>query len=140
MRTAFTRETITAGRAKLFIHGAAFFATIRALFTLYFILKGLPGLTPWNFLDVALLVGIAIGIMCRNLPAAWTGLIYCGLNTALKLIRYPGTDPLHNVGELITYGMAIVCIGLYPRPRTTTTSRTPGAKDQGTDLQSGEAV
>jgi hypothetical protein len=114
---AFTRETISPGQAKFFIRLAAVFSAIYALFTLFFIAKQYPGVSQWNLLDVVLGLAVAVGILFRSPVACWTGFIYSGLNVAVKLARYPGTDPLGKIAESATFAMAIVCVGLYPRER-----------------------
>jgi hypothetical protein len=129
MVNPFTREIITAGRAKFFVWLAAAFSAGYGLFTLVFVLNGSPGVTKWNLIDVVICFAVAVGILRRSPAACWVGLIYSGLNVAVKVIRYPGTDPLGKVGETITYAMALVCIGLYPRePRASTQATEAGAR------------
>ena len=141
MKTGFTRESISAKQAKLFIIVAATFSLFYAFMTSLALARGVPGVTRLNLLDIALCITVAVGILLRRPTAAWIGLVYCGVNGAWKTFQYPEADPWKYITAFIMYGMAIISIGLYPaRPRSGMAS--PSSDSGTTDTHSGshEAV
>lgn len=117
MKTGFTRETISPAVARRIIFLAVFWPAFRGLVTLYAIFKHVSTFTLWNLLDVAIMGAVSAGIFLRFSYAAWVGLIYWGLDTALKMSSVPEFNLWRRLTEPVMYAMAIVMIGLYPRQR-----------------------
>jgi hypothetical protein len=115
VKTGFTTSSISPQHATASIYAAAVVSAAFGLVTLVNIVRQWPGGSLLAFLDLGVCLGVAIGIVLRKLSAAWVGFIYCALNATVKLMVYGTVDVDRAVCQFMTYAVAIVCIGLYPR-------------------------
>jgi hypothetical protein len=125
MRTAFTRDTVSPGHAKYMIWCAALVSAMYGFITLVIVLRRTPGVTPLQLLDAGILLTAALGIVRRKIWAAWVGFVYFALDAVAKALIRGAPDVGGTASKLIIYALAIIYIGLYPRPTSASSATLP---------------
>lgn len=109
-------SAISNHQAMWMIRGAFAAALFSAAVTVWAINTGSVGATAWNFLDVAILLGLAIGTLKRSYTCAWLLLGYYVVNLVAKYFtqgHLPGNSAL-SLGVLYLLGV-IGVVALGPR-------------------------